>query len=115
MNRRFWSLLLALLCCFCTVCADAESGPGLSGLEVTDLDPFSPETEEVFPPEEYEFSGKRVSAHYESDTVIYTIESFTLDSIPCLLTKIWVRPVPADQDLGPGSGTPDPEGKRPLG
>ena len=51
MNRRFWSLLLALLCCFCTVCADAESGPGLSGLEVTDLDPFSPETEEVFPPD----------------------------------------------------------------
>lgn len=91
MKRRFLGLLLALLCCFCTVCAEAESGPGLSGLEVTDLDPFSPETEEVFPPEEYEFSGKRVSAHYESDTVIYTIESFTLDSIPCLLTKIWVR------------------------
>ena len=88
MGRRFLGLLLVLLCCFCAVCAEAEAE---SGMEVADLDPFSPEPEEVFPPEEYEFSGKRISAHYESDTVIYTIESFTLDSIPCLLTKIWVR------------------------
>ena len=48
------------------------------------------ESETVFPPEVYEFS-KRVSARYESETLVYTIESFTLDSIPCLLTKVWVR------------------------
>ena len=43
----------------------------------------------VYPPETYGFS-KRVSASHESDTLIYSVESFSLDSVPCLLTKIWV-------------------------
>ena len=48
------------------------------------------ESKTVFPPEEYEFA-KRVSVRYESETLIYTIESFALDGVPCLLTKVWVR------------------------
>jgi len=67
--RRFLSLLLAFLCLPCAVLAD----------ELT-----------VFPPETYEFS-KRISVSHESETLIYSVESFTLDTVPCLLTKIWVR------------------------
>ena len=91
MIRRFLCFLLSLLCCVGAAFVDTESGPVSEGLEVTDLDLFDPETERVYPPEEYEFSGKRESARYESETLIYTVESFTLDGIPCLLTKVWVR------------------------
>ena len=44
----------------------------------------------VFPPEEYEFD-RRDSVRYESDTLIYTIESLRLDGTLCLLTKVWVQ------------------------
>ena len=91
MIRRFLCFLLALLCCVGCVRAESASGPESSGFAVTDLDLSVPESVEAYPPETYDFSGKRISARYESDTVRYTIESFTLDSIPCLLTKIWVR------------------------
>ena len=85
MIRRLLCFLLAALCCLGAACAGGESGS--SGLEVTDLDPADPA---VFPPEEYEFS-KRVYTRYESETLVYTIESFTLDSVPVLLTKLWVK------------------------
>ena len=81
MIRRLLCFLLAVLCCVGAACARCE------GLEVTDLDSAD---RPVFPPEEYEFS-KRVYTRYESETLIYSIESFTLDSIPVLLTKLWVR------------------------
>lgn len=57
-----------------------------------DASPLLPDegTPEVFPPAEYEWVKSRV-AHHESDTLQYTIESFTLDSVHCYLTKIWVR------------------------
>ena len=77
-------LLAAALCCF------GAAGAMSEGLEVTDLEFPAPGAQEVFPPEEYDFS-KRVYTRYESETLIYTIESFTLDSIPVLLTKIWVQ------------------------
>ena len=77
-------LLAAALCCF------GAAGAVSEGLEVTDLEFPAPGAQEVFPPEEYDFS-KRVYTRYESETLIYTIESFTLDSIPVLLTKIWVQ------------------------
>ena len=91
MIRRFLCFLTVFLFCLSAVCAESGSGPESSGFMVTDLDLSAPEDEAFFPPEEYGFSGKRISAQYESDTVKYTIESFTLDSIPCLLTKVWVR------------------------
>ena len=77
-------LLAAALCCF------GAAGAVSEGLEVTDLEFPAPGAQEVFPPEEYDYS-KRVYTRYESETLIYTIESFTLDSIPVLLTKIWVQ------------------------
>ena len=77
MNRRFVCLLLALACVFGAACPSRAEGADLAGPA-------------VLPPETYEFE-KRVSVRYESETLIYTIESFTLDSIPVLLTKIWVR------------------------
>ena len=67
--RRFLCLLLVLLCLPCAIRAEDAT---------------------VYPPETYEFS-KHVSASHESDTLIYSIESFSLDTVPCLLTKIWVR------------------------
>ena len=70
MIRRLACLLLALVCC-----AGAAAGE---------------ENAAVYPPAEYEFS-KRVYTRYESDTLIYTIESFTINNVPCLLTKIWVQ------------------------
>ena len=85
MIRRLLCFLLAALCCLGAACAGGESGS--SGLEVTDLDPADLP---VFPPEEYGFS-KRVYTRYESETLVYTIESFTLDSVPVLLTKLWVK------------------------
>ena len=84
MIRRLLCLLLAVLCFPAAVSAEAASAAEISGSEV-----FAVSGEPVFPPEEYEFS-KRVSARYVSDTLIYTIESFTLDSVLCLLTKVWV-------------------------
>ncbi len=89
MIRRLLCFLLALLCCLGSAGAETEPCPDSAGLEVEDL--AFPETVTVFPPETYEFTGKRESARYESDTLIYIIESFTLDSVPCLLTKVWVR------------------------
>ncbi len=86
MNRRLLCFLLVLLCFLPAVPAGGESG-----LEMTDLELPEPGTEPVFPPAEYSYTGKRVSEHFESDTLIYTIESLTLDSVPCMLTKIWVR------------------------
>ena len=86
--RRFLCLLMILCCLPAAVCAEAD--PASSALLVTDLDFFDPEAVKVFPPEEYEFS-QRVSAHFESDTLIYTIENFTIDNVPCLLTKLWVQ------------------------
>ena len=85
MIRSLLCFLLAVLCCLSAACAAGEAG--FSGLDVTDLGSAD---QPVFPPEEYEFS-KRVYTRYESETLIYTIESFTLDSIPVLLTKLWVR------------------------
>ena len=82
MLRRVVCLLLVLLCAF-----GAAGAEGLA--EVSDAEAFGPAGEAVFPPETYEFE-KRVSVRYVSDTLCYTIESFTLDSIPVLLTKIWV-------------------------
>ena len=84
MIRRLLCFLLAVLCFPAAVSAEAASAAEISGSEVSAVS-----GEPVFPPEEYEFS-KRVSARYESDTLIYTIESFTLDSVLCLLTKVWV-------------------------
>ena len=89
--RRLLCFLLALLFLSGASCAGGESAPDSSGLVVSDLDSEDPEEETDYPPMEYEFSGKRVTARYTSDTLKYTIESFTLDSIPCLLTKIWVQ------------------------
>ena len=85
MLRRFVCLLLILLCF-----AGAAAAESVSAAEVSDTDIFNQSGEVVFPPETYEFE-KRVYARYESDTLIYTIESFTLDSIHCLLTKVWVQ------------------------
>ena len=76
MIRRFFCLLLALLCAL-GAAAGGESA-AVSGEDA------------VFPPMEYDFV-KRQSARYESDTLIYSIESFTLDNVLCLLTKVWVR------------------------
>ena len=50
---------------------------------------FTAEDEE-YPPAEYAFD-KKDSVRYESDTLIWSIESFTLDGVLCLLTKVWVR------------------------
>ena len=79
--RRFWCLLLVLACCLCAACAGGETG-------------FVAEDGDTeYPPMEYEplpFSVRQ-SARYESDTLIYTIESFSLDSNLCLLTRIWVK------------------------
>lgn len=44
----------------------------------------------VFPPEEYSFSRSRVY-RYQSDTLIYSIERFSLDGVICYLSKIWVQ------------------------
>ena len=74
MIRRFSCLLLALLC-LCGA-AGAESAP--------------PGEETVFPPEEYEYAGKQ-RARYESDTLIWTVESMTPGNVFCVLTKIWVK------------------------
>ena len=90
MIRRLLCFLLAALCCTAAAFAGGESAPASSGLEVTDLDFPDPGDETVFPPETYAFA-RRVYSRYESETVICTIESFTLDSIPCLLSKVWVR------------------------
>ena len=80
MIRRVLCLLLALL---------YVSGAACSGMEAEDAD--FPEEKTVFPPETYAFTGRRVSVRYESETLVYTVESFTLDAVQCLLTKIWVR------------------------
>ena len=81
MIRRLLCLLLALACILASACAEGGFPAGV----VTE-DGESPE----YPPAEYEFSKSRV-ARYKSDTLIYTIESFTLDSVHCYLTKIWVK------------------------
>ena len=91
MIRRLLCFLLVLSCFPYAAFAEGGSVPESSGFVVTDLDQPDPENTAVFPPAEYEFTGKRVYADYASDTVIYSIESFTLDSVPCLLTKVWVR------------------------
>lgn len=91
MIRRLLCILTALLCCLSFASAESGAGTESSGFLVTDLDPADPGDPAVFPPAAYEFTGKRVSARYESDTVRYTIESFTLDNIPVLLTKVWVQ------------------------
>ncbi len=77
MVRRFLCILLSLF-----FCLSAASGEGASAATLEDV------TE--YPPAEYTFKKSRV-ASYQSDTLIYTIESFTLDSIQCYLTKIWVK------------------------
>ena len=87
MIRRFFCLL-AVLCCLPLFPAPRAAG---EGAEVEDVVFPASGEETVFPPEEYAYVGKRRSAHYESDTLVYTIENFTLDSVPVFLTKIWVK------------------------
>lgn len=96
MIRRILGLLLALWLLSGAACSGEAAGPEAPGtdevgFEVTDADFPVPDQSIVFPPEEYEFTGRRVSVRYESETLNYTVESFTLDGIQCLLTKIWVR------------------------
>ena len=82
MSRRFLCLLLALLCAL----------PSLAGGEVSTGFVVTDENTD-YPPMEYEplpFSTRK-SVVYESDTLIYTIESFRLDTVTCLLTKVWVK------------------------
>ena len=79
MMRRCLCVLLALLC----VLPFTGAAEGFTGFVAADAD-------EDYPPEEYEFA-KRVYASYESETLIYRIESFTLDGVKCLLTKVWVQ------------------------
>lgn len=74
MIRRLACFLLALLCLCGT--AGAESA--------------SPEEETVFPPEEYAYTGK-LRSRYESDTLIFTVESCTAGNVFFVLTKIWVQ------------------------
>ena len=74
MIRRLASLLLALLCLCPAACA--ESGPA--------------GTETVFPSEEYEYTGK-LRARYDSDTLVWTVESATPGNVFCVITKIWVQ------------------------
>ena len=77
MARRLFCLLAALLWLWPAACA----GEASAGFTVED---------EEYPPAEYAFD-KKDSVRYESDTLIYTIESFTLDGVLCLLTKVWVQ------------------------
>ncbi len=80
MIRRFCCLLLIFACFLGSACAE-----GLPAAVVSD-----DEEPAEYPPAEYEFTKSRV-ARYASDTLTYTIESFTLDSVHCYLTKIWVK------------------------
>ena len=91
MIRRLLCFLLALVCFPYTAFAESVSVPESSGFVVSDLDAEDPEKPADYPPAEYEFTGKRLCAAYSSDTVIYSIESFTIDNALCLLTKVWVR------------------------
>ena len=69
MRRRLCCLLLAVFACAGAARAEEPA---------------------VFPPETYDFA-KRQSARYESETLVYSIESFSIDGSLCLLTKLWVR------------------------
>ena len=69
MRRRLLCLLLAVFACAGAARAEEPA---------------------VFPPETYDFA-KRQSARYESETLVYSIESFSIDGSLCLLTKLWVR------------------------
>ena len=81
MIRHLLCLLLAMMC----FAGSAYAEGGVPAALVTeDGEPVE------YPPAKYEFSKSRV-ARYVSDTLIYTIESFTLDSVHCYLTKIWVK------------------------
>jgi len=86
--RRFFCLLLALLCCFGAARAGDETA--VFTVEDSETGFFVTDETEDFPPAEYSFSKKQ-SAHYESDTLIYTVERFTIGGVTCLLTKIWVQ------------------------
>ena len=77
MIRRLACLLLALLC-FCSAAAEGIPGGDASGME------------DVFPPEEYEYTGK-LRSRYESDTLRFTVESITPGNVYCILTKVWVQ------------------------
>ena len=46
--------------------------------------------EEVFPPREYEFSH-RAYRSYDSETLKYTMETFTVSGVRCYLTKVWLQ------------------------
>ena len=46
--------------------------------------------EEALPPREYEFTHKAYR-RYESDTLTYRMETFTIKECRCYLTKIWMR------------------------
>ena len=87
MIRRLLCFLLALVCFPYAAFAESVSVPESSGFVVSDLDAEDPEKPADYPPAEYEFTGKRLCAAYSSDTVIYSIESFTIDNALCLLTN----------------------------
>ena len=44
---------------------------------------------EAYPARAYAFTGK-VRRTYDSDSLIYTVESFRMDGVLCILSKIWV-------------------------
>ena len=46
--------------------------------------------EEVFPAQEYEFNHKAYRS-YDSETLKYKIETFTVHGVRCYLTKIWMQ------------------------
>lgn len=46
--------------------------------------------EEAFPPREYEFTHKAYRS-YESETLIYRMETFKVHGVRCYLTKIWMQ------------------------
>ena len=79
--RRFLCLLAAALLLPLPCFGESETPDAAFAVE---------DENTVFPPEEYEFD-RRDSVRYESDTLIYTIESLRLDGTLCLLTKVWVQ------------------------
>ena len=52
--------------------------------------PFSAPGEDALPPREYKFTHKPYRS-YDSETLKYVIETFTVKGVRCYLTKIWMQ------------------------
>lgn len=81
MLRRFGCLLLLCCCLLSAACAEGSLPAALVAEDGESVE---------YPPAEYDFK-KRVLASGKSDTLIWSVESLTLDSVPCYLTKVWVK------------------------